>query len=60
MTICDLEGFYHPASIDGDLIHILHLIYTAEGFVLSGLKLVDYSEEEERELVQLGVLTSRI
>jgi hypothetical protein len=59
MTIADLDLIHHPAKIEGDTIRVRHLSYSAEGFVLSGLKLVDYSEEEQRELVRLGILTSR-
>jgi hypothetical protein len=59
LTVADLDLIHHPASIQGDWIHVRNLCFTAEEFTLAGLLLVDYSEEEERELVRLGVLACR-
>ncbi|HJP82256.1 MAG TPA: hypothetical protein VJ835_02020 [Fimbriimonadaceae bacterium] len=59
MIVSDLDGIQHPASIEGDSIRVKNLVFDADGFILSGLRLVTYSVEEERELVRLGILSER-
>jgi hypothetical protein len=59
MTISDLDGIHHPATIEANTIRVRHLSFDADEFLLSGLVLVDYSESEERDLVRLGILSSR-
>ena len=59
MTVADLDLIHHPASIEGDRIHVRQLVLTSEEFTLAGLVLVDYNSDEERELVRIGLLTDR-
>jgi hypothetical protein len=59
MTIVDLDLVHWEATIQDGIIHVNTLRLDGEQFTLSGLKLASYTEEEEQQLVNMGVLSSR-
>jgi len=62
MTVSDLDGIHHPASISADAQRIVvrHLEFSIDEFLLSGIVLVAYSEDEQRLLEQAGILATRV
>lgn len=59
MTVSDLDLVHHPASIEGGIIVVEgYLMFTPADFVFADLKIVNYSEEEEKELQRLGILAN--
>ena len=54
-----MDQIPHTATVKGQTIRVRNLTFDADSFTLPGLKLLDYNEVEERELVRLGMLTER-